>query len=479
MNWRRSVATKVLIIVHVWAIAMVFVFYGALSYKPSTHDDHRIQCLGWKTTGTCGKEPKQDVYDACQDNIHLPLEGYCQVRSLTTGQIHQLMRTTCTSTKNVKYSCRDAQAFMGFAPLSEQYIQKPVAPVFLLPWYQGELASSNTRGIVMVIQGKTLVSTYANVRSLRALGCTLPIELWFRKDELVLDDPILKRLLAQDPFITLREIKHPKARSFYTKPFAVYYSDFDHVLLLDTDNFAVVNPSYLFDTPEYMNMGALFWPDFWQPDNTIFNVHNESLLWELLGMPFVDMFEQESGQVLIHRSRHKKALDMLMFYAIERPKIFTDLELVWGDKDLFRLAWIKTQSTFYMIQYPPGSLGVNHHQFNRFCGLSMVQFDATGTEIFFHRNTIKFTRNATTNNQRQWIYLQKYHPNGNPRSYKPKSWNGFEQYGYSSCFGVELYTHHRLDDGTIAFSVEIMSQFRFANLESNLLKYAQAATEFK
>ncbi len=60
---------------------------------------------------------------------------------------------------------------------------------------------------------------------------------------------------------------------------AMLLSQFDHVLLLDADNFAVVDPTYLFDSHEYVTTGALFWPDFWQPRNTIFNVHEESLLW--------------------------------------------------------------------------------------------------------------------------------------------------------------------------------------------------------
>ena len=47
--------------------------------------------------------------------------------------------------------------------------------------------------------------------------------------------------------------------------------------------------------------GAIFWPDFWSPRKTIFNIHKNSVLFELTGIDFVDMFEQESGQVLVNR----------------------------------------------------------------------------------------------------------------------------------------------------------------------------------
>ncbi len=50
-----------------------------------------------------------------------------------------------------------------------------------------------------------------------------------------------------------------------------------------------------------VHLGAMFWPDFWHMKNTIFNIHNASVLWKMLGIEFVDMFEQESGQILIDR----------------------------------------------------------------------------------------------------------------------------------------------------------------------------------
>ncbi|KAL4159090.1 hypothetical protein PRNP1_004861 [Phytophthora ramorum] len=66
------------------------------------------------------------------------------------------------------------------------------------------------------------------------------------------------------------------------------------------------------DIREFQNHGAIFWPDFWHPEKTIFNIQRESLLWELVDLPFVDMFEQESGQfdvdgnvLFLHRNAKK------------------------------------------------------------------------------------------------------------------------------------------------------------------------------
>ncbi|EQC37871.1 hypothetical protein SDRG_04892 [Saprolegnia diclina VS20] len=460
---------------------MVYVFYAmhlaeSASSPPALRPVWAIddfECIGWQSAGTCGDE--RDQRNACTEDLKLPAMGACVISNRSSGATLTAMRSTCSSTKHyVQYSCRDARAFMDFGPLSERYVHTPTAPIFTQPWY----ALEGERGIVMVVQSASLVSAFASIHSLRALGCSLPIELWYRSDETALTDPILTYLLSHDMLLSLRRIQDPRATGFYTKPYALFYSAFQHVLLLDTDNFAIADPTYLFDLPAYKAHGAVFWPDFWQPTNSIFNVHNESLLWELLDLPPVDMFEQESGQVLVDRRRHERALHMLMFYAIERPPLLTRLRLVWGDKDLYRLAWLKTKSSFRMVARPPGALGVHHPQYPRFCGLSMVQYDDVGREIFFHRNTRKLSRDATANARYQWTHLQAFRLAGRLTSeYRPASWDGSEQYGESACFGVELYMHAKLEDGSPAYDVIAIKDTPFAHVEATLLGYARIALQ--
>lgn len=169
----------------------------------------------------------------------------------------------------------------------------------------------------MVVYPKMVSSTYATIRVLReVLRCRLPIEIWFRPEEMrkvtASIDP-LHQLAANDAIggITFREISDPLAVEFATKVFAIYHSAFDRVLFLDSDNVPVRDPSFLFQTPEFVETGAVFWPDFWHPQYTLFYLGEDSLLWELLEMPFVDMFEQESGQLLIDRRRHAAPLELL------------------------------------------------------------------------------------------------------------------------------------------------------------------------
>jgi len=169
----------------------------------------------------------------------------------------------------------------------------------------------------------------------------------------------------------------------------VYNSAFDRVLFLDADNVPVRDPTFLFASDEFERTGAVFWPDFWHPQHTIFHIMGDSLLWQLLDMQYVNMFEQESGQLLIDRRRHAATMELVNFYTFHSPSHFDQLKLVYGDKDLFRYAWIKLNVPFFMVQTPPAVAGkvVNES----FCGMTMVQHDANGDVLFLHRNSNKLT----------------------------------------------------------------------------------------
>jgi hypothetical protein len=43
-------------------------------------------------------------------------------------------------------------------------------------------------------------------------------------------------------------------------------SSFQHLVFLDSDNVAMLDPELLFSEPEYQRTGTLFWKDFWDPD---------------------------------------------------------------------------------------------------------------------------------------------------------------------------------------------------------------------
>lgn len=104
-------------------------------------------------------------------------------------------------------------------------------------------------------------------------------------------------------------------------------------------------------------------------------------------MPFINMFEQESGQILSDRQCHAQALELVMFFIFHQSNHFDSMKIVHADKGLFRLAWLKLEAPFHMILSPPAIAGkiIN----DSFCGLTMVQHDAQGDVSFLHRNSHK------------------------------------------------------------------------------------------
>jgi Mannosyltransferase putative len=232
------------------------------------------------------------------------------------------------------------------------------------------------RGIVIAGGGlKYFPSVWVNIRLLRHFGCKLPVQLWYLGDGEV--DPYMKRLL--EPY----DVECIDARSLEAeypcrilcgwelKLYATLHSPFAQVLFLDADNGVVCDPTYLFDTPEYKQHGAVFWPDYacWTLKPGV---------WKVFGMP--DMADPdvaanerafESGQYLIDKRRCDRELRLGLWYAEHSDFTF---QHVYGDKECFHLAWRKLNTQYALPQAGPGW---NTH--------TIVQYDFHGQIVFQHR----------------------------------------------------------------------------------------------
>ncbi|KAK1943188.1 hypothetical protein P3T76_005825 [Phytophthora citrophthora] len=355
----------------------------------------RFRCVAWRATSSCRpngpREPQNDKN--CSESIEDNTSGYCEIEDIDSGERFYTMRRYCNGLKgNIRFSCTSAPDFANFHVEGQVAVEKALVPSFSLPNVEKN-RHDKRNGIVMVVYPKLLASAYATIRVLRdVLKCSLSIEIWFHMDEI--DDKLvllapLQQLSINLGGISFHPIYNPNAKGFLSKIFAIYNSHFDRVLFLDADNVPVRDPSFLFSSTEFTANGAVFWPDFWHPQRTLFNLHGRSMLWELLDMPFVNMFEQESGQLLIDRKRHVAPLELVHFYTFHQSNFLEKLELVYGDKDLFRLAWLKLNAAFHMIRAVPAMAG--RFENGSFCGMTMVQHDAEGNVLFLHRNQHKLT----------------------------------------------------------------------------------------
>ena len=197
------------------------------------------------------------------------------------------------------------------------------------------------KGIVICGGGDTyFTSAWISINLLRHLGCTLPIQLWYLGPREL--DHIMADLVA--PFgvtcIDSWEIRkeHPVRilNGWELKPYALIHCPFQEVLLLDADNLAVVNPEFLFTTPQYQEHGALFWPDYGRLPET-------HAIWRLCGVPYQDEPEFESGQLLVDKKRCWPALCLTMWYN-EHSDFYYDH--IHGDKETFHLAFRKLKQPY-------------------------------------------------------------------------------------------------------------------------------------
>ncbi|KAG7381630.1 hypothetical protein PHYPSEUDO_005788 [Phytophthora pseudosyringae] len=398
------------------------------------HKKHHVpdfKCVGWRQTGNCSpdgpRESKKDL--TCGGIVQAGASGYCLLRDEATGEEIQAMRMSCNSLRNrTTFKCSQAVDFARVAPQVNAIVAAKTRELREKETEAGETylrgseqrngtgaaeqvaTSAPTRGIVMVVYPKLLHSVHATIRLLRGYGCKLPIEMWFLESEMgaapVDDSRVLQSLVNGFGPVTLRGITDTLVVGFTSKVYALAHSGLDQILFLDADNAPVKDPTYLFDTPEFLETGTVFWPDFWTPANTIFNIKAESLIWELVGTPFVDMFEQESGQLLIDRRLVAVALYVAQFLAMREPRHLERLRLLYGDKDLFRLAWLKTNTPFHMIRTPPAAAGMVRAE--QYCGMTMVQHDTRGDVIFLHRNGKKLSGEEDFTRDHTWGQLQTF-----------------------------------------------------------------------
>jgi len=66
---------------------------------------------------------------------------------------------------------------------------------------------------------------------------------------------------------------------FVTKPYALLFTRFREVLLLDSDNLPLRDPTYLFDDEAYRKAGVLCWPDMHWKDLFV-----DPKLWPEIGL---------------------------------------------------------------------------------------------------------------------------------------------------------------------------------------------------
>jgi len=209
------------------------------------------------------------------------------------------------------------------------------------------------RGIVIPAGGHYLPGAWVTVNLLRQTGCTLPVQIWHLGPDEV--PAIYPELMAPMDvrFVDARAVAqaHPARRlgGWQLKPYCVICSPFDEVLLLDGDNHPARDPTFLFDSPEFLETGSLFWPD---------RVRHgpKSSLWDLFDVPYRDELAHETGQMLFDKRRCWKALQLAM-HLNEYPDFH--YQHSHGDTATFRFALHTLGQPFSIVPHHMVAVPVN------------------------------------------------------------------------------------------------------------------------
>lgn len=255
-------------------------------------------------------------------------------------------------------------------------------------------------GIVMCAGGFQYgTDAYIALKLLREQGCELPIELFHRNDEMSAE---MKELFESLGNLEVRNIDQIASISipsrFAIKPLSIYHSKRKRVLLLDADNMTVKDPTGLFKLLDDEDVSAVFWPDYW-------HIERDAACWKALSESQRERvtyaFSQESGQVLVDRSRSMRALSLcckinvMLHSQLKRlfPKPFNE-----GDKDTWHFSWLATDTPYQMISSRAGGAGARDVN-GQYIGNTIVQYDDVGEPAFLHKCWAKW---AEQTQRPQW-----------------------------------------------------------------------------
>jgi hypothetical protein len=233
------------------------------------------------------------------------------------------------------------------------------------------------RGIVICAGGvQYFTNAWVCINRLRASGCRLPIELWYRNSKEF--DKVMRTLVSGLGVECInaeeKQLLYPHriGGGWGVKAYALLYSRFQQVLLLDADNLVVRDPEFLFQGEEFLKTGAIFWPDYDHP-----KTDKKIAVWRSCGIRIPPEPEFESGQIVVDKTRCWKPLNLALWFNANSDFYYQYLH---GDKETFHLAFRKLKQPYSLVPWRIHSLTG-----------TMCQHDFAGQRLFQHRNTLKWT----------------------------------------------------------------------------------------
>ncbi|KAI0392168.1 alpha-1,3-mannosyltransferase [Xylariaceae sp. FL0594] len=297
-------------------------------------------------------------YFAAWEKLHLfedEATGELHIRDNVLQQLYSTAGSDPKSISAISNTIKSYETFRGFLSTLARILFPFTSPYFADHMTLHAQFKNAGRGIVLTAgddQSQYLLTT---IYTFRKLGCDLPIEIMYLGDSDLGEDHRFE--LEALPGVTTRDISLMvddegwKLAGWAIKPFAMLMSSFREVIFIDADSLFFKNPAILFEDPDYVKTGALFFRD-----RVILPESKRKWLLQVLPRPIHKLAKestwwtgesghyQESGVVVVDKWRH--FISMLLVCRFNgsdrdgRDGKTGVYEMMHGDKETFWLGFL-------------------------------------------------------------------------------------------------------------------------------------------
>jgi alpha 1,2-mannosyltransferase len=245
------------------------------------------------------------------------------------------------------------------------------------------------RGILYAGGGTYNWLVLLSLKMLRDTGSKLPVEVFIPTDSEFSADlcnrvfPVFgAKCILMENYI---DVKTYRFKGYQLKSMALLLTSFEDVLMLDSDNIPLKNPDVLFINEPYKSNGLVVWPDFWRRSTspTFYEIadifvnetkqvrysygderdhptplathedYEHKVSYHDLEGTFPEA-SAETGQLLINKKTHAKAIFLSLYYNFFGPThyypLFSQGQAGEGDKETILAAAHKVGLPYYQVQ---------------------------------------------------------------------------------------------------------------------------------